>query len=80
LQSLCKWGPASFTVRRRLLPSGRPPEETMTLTQDDPTWELEYVHFKSLCEGGHVTDLSNDIRINRMLRELSVEAIAEARQ
>jgi scyllo-inositol 2-dehydrogenase (NADP+) len=80
LQSLCKWGPASFTVRRRVLPSGRPPEETVTLTQDDPTWELEYAHFKSLCEGGHATDLSNDIRINRMLRELSVDAIAEARR
>jgi hypothetical protein len=63
-----------------VLPSGRPPEETVTLTQDDPTWELEYAHFKSLCEGGHATDLSNDIRINRMLRELSVDAIAEARR
>jgi predicted dehydrogenase len=80
LQSLCKWGPASFTLRRRVLPSGRPPEDTVTLTQDDPTWELEYAHFKSLCSGGHVTDLSNDIRLNRMLRELSVDAIAEARR
>jgi predicted dehydrogenase len=80
LQSLCKWGPASFTLRRRVLPSGRPPEDTVTLTQDDPTWELEYAHFKSLCAGGHVTDLSNDIRLNRMLRELSVDAIAEARR
>ena len=36
-------------MRTRMLPSGRPPEEIGTLVQDDPTWELEYAHFKSLC-------------------------------
>jgi predicted dehydrogenase len=41
IRSLCKWGPSSFTLRRRVLPSGRPPEDTITLVQDDPTWELE---------------------------------------
>jgi scyllo-inositol 2-dehydrogenase (NADP+) len=46
--------------------------------QDDPTWALEYAHFKALCACGHVTDLSNDIKINRMLRELGVDAVAEA--
>ena len=79
-RSLCKWGPSSFTFRRRVLPSGRPPEETVTLVQDDPTWELEYAHFKSLCAGGHPTDLSNDIWLNRVLRELGVDAVAEARR
>jgi predicted dehydrogenase len=79
IQSLCKWGPSSFTLRRRVLPSGRPPEETVTLVQDDPTWELEYAHFKTLCTGRHVTDLSNDIRLNRMLRRLGGAAIAEVR-
>jgi scyllo-inositol 2-dehydrogenase (NADP+) len=78
IRSLCKWGPSSFTLRRRVLPSGRPPEDNVTLVQDDPTWELEYAHFKALCAGGHVTDLSNDIKINRMLRELGVDAVAEA--
>jgi scyllo-inositol 2-dehydrogenase (NADP+) len=68
IRSLCKWGPTSFTFRRRVLPSGSPPEDTVTLTQDDPTWELEYAHFKSLCAGGHCTDLSCDIRLNRVLR------------
>ena len=48
IASLCKWGPTSFTVRTRVLPSGRPPEETVTLVQDDPTWAAEYAHFKSL--------------------------------
>jgi scyllo-inositol 2-dehydrogenase (NADP+) len=79
IRSLCKWGPTSFTFRRRVLPSGSPPEDTVTLTQDDPTWELEYAHFKSLCAGGHCTDLSGDIRLNRVLRQLGEAAVATAR-
>jgi scyllo-inositol 2-dehydrogenase (NADP+) len=80
IRSLCKWGPSSFTLRRRVLPSGRPPEDTITLVQDDPTWELEYAHFKSLCAGGHRTDLSRDIQLNRALRQLGQAAVAEARR
>src|SRR5438034_6815003 len=52
IQSLCKWGPSLFTKRTRVLPSGYPPEEIETLVQDDPTWALEYAHFKSLCRAG----------------------------
>ena len=52
IQSLCKWGPSTFTVRDRKLPSGRPDEETETLEQSDPTWALEYEHFKQLCASG----------------------------
>lgn len=80
IRSLCKWGPSSFTLRRRVLPSGRPPEDTITLVQDDPTWELEYAHFKSLCARGHRTDLSRDIQLNRALRQLGQAAVAEARR
>jgi len=80
IRSLCKWGPSSFTLRRRLLPSGRPPEDTVILTQDDPTWELEYAHFKKLCAGKHDTDLSSDIRLSLMLRQLAQAAIAQAQQ
>ncbi|MEP1029097.1 MAG: Gfo/Idh/MocA family oxidoreductase, partial [Alphaproteobacteria bacterium] len=49
IESLCKWGPSTFTHRTRILPSGRPPEEAVTLVQADPTWDLEYAHFKELC-------------------------------
>jgi scyllo-inositol 2-dehydrogenase (NADP+) len=77
IRSLCKWGPSSFTVRTRVLPSGRPPEEVVTLVQDDPTWEIEYAHFKALCEGGMQTDLSNDIWLNKTLRELGDAALAK---
>ena len=45
IESLCKWGPVLLFTRTRILPSGRPREETETLEQDDPTWDLEYDHF-----------------------------------
>lgn len=80
IASLCKWGPASFTVRTRMLPSGRPPEETTTLVQDDPTWETEYEHFKGLCDGKHLTDLSGDKWLNRVLRRLGEDAVQEAKR
>ena len=31
IESLCKWGPTTFTHRTRVLPSGRPPEQAITL-------------------------------------------------
>jgi len=74
IQSLCKWGPSVFTKRGRVLPSGRPPEDSDTLVQDDPTWALEYAHFKALCGSGAQTDLSNDIWLHRVLSRLSAEA------
>ncbi|MBL8703191.1 MAG: hypothetical protein JNM30_00025, partial [Rhodospirillales bacterium] len=78
IRSLCKWGPSTFTLRTRVLPSGRPPEESVTLVQDDPTWEAEYAHFKALCAGGAKTDLSGDLWLSRTLRRLGHDAIAAA--
>jgi len=75
ITSLCKWGPTTFTHRKRILPSGRPPEESVTLVQDDPTWELEYAVFKKACAAGTSTDLSNDLWLHRMLSRLSEQAI-----
>ena len=57
IESLCKWGPTTFTHRTRVLPSGRPPEEATTLVQEDPTWALEYAHFKRLIADKVPTDL-----------------------
>jgi predicted dehydrogenase len=71
IESLCKWGPSRFTNRRRILPSGRPPEESVVLVQDDPTWESEYDHFLALCAGRARCDLETDVWINRTLNELS---------
>jgi predicted dehydrogenase len=77
ISSLCKWGPSTFTHRTRILPSGRPPEEAVTLVMDDPTWAAEYDHFRSLCAGGGTTDLGNDLWLNRTLRRLGRDAVAE---
>jgi scyllo-inositol 2-dehydrogenase (NADP+) len=76
IESLCKWGPSTFTRRTRMLPSGRPPEEAVTLVQPDPTWAAEYRHFKKLCrsppaaEGG----LGDALALNPMLATLTDEA------
>jgi predicted dehydrogenase len=77
IRSLCKWGPASFVKRTRVLPSGRPLEEAVTLVEDDPTWALEYAHFKERCMRGHETDLANDLWLNRTLRRLGGAALTE---
>ena len=77
VHGLCKWGPSTLTVRKRVLPSGRPDEEVKTITGPDPTWELEYAHFKQLCRTGG-TNLPNDVWINTVLQDLTTRA-AEAR-
>src|SRR6266478_1153746 len=74
IESLCKWGSATFVHRRRKLPSGRPDEEAVTLVQPDPTWQLEYEHFTALCEGGE-GNIANDLWINRELSRLSADAL-----
>ena len=77
---LCKWGPSSLIVRDRVLPSGRPPESVDTLEQKDPTWAIEYDHFRQLCARGGVTNIDNDIWINGVLnglgQKLGVEMLA----
>lgn len=75
IESLCKWGPSTFTVRSRKLPSGRPDEETLTLVQADPTWVAEYAHFLDLCRCGG-TNVANDLWIDRQLDLLVREALA----
>jgi predicted dehydrogenase len=80
ISSLCKWGPSSFTIRMRVLPSGRPCEETITLVQADPTWVTEYEYFKTICADHLISDFANDLWLNRTLRRLGQVAINEARR
>ena len=75
IQSLCKWGPSTFVLRDRKLPSGRPDEDVVTLEQPDPTWALEYEHFKGLCARGE-SNIDNDLWINDVLNDLSRRALA----
>jgi predicted dehydrogenase len=79
IQSLCKWGPSVFTLRRRVLPSGRPPEESVTLVQADPTWRLEYKHFKRICAQGSGSNIDNDIWVNATIANLARQASADRR-
>jgi predicted dehydrogenase len=78
IRSLCKWGPATFTRRTRILPAGRPREETSVLVRDDPTWAAEHAHFKALCRDRVRCDLSGDLWLNATLRALGDEAVAMA--
>jgi len=75
IQSLCKWGPSTFTLRDRILPSGRPDEESVTLVQPDPTWELEYRYFKQLCVTGE-SNIANDIWINSVLNDVTRRSLS----
>ena len=75
IESLCKWGPTTFTRRTRMLPSGRPPEESLTLVQDDPTWAVEYDHFKRLVAERIPSDLGNDRWLLRVLGRLAAAAL-----
>ena len=68
IEGLCKWGPSTLTVRRRVLPAGRPAEETTTEAMPDPTWALEYAHFLDMCRHG-ACNLENDVWINRTLSD-----------
>jgi predicted dehydrogenase len=77
IESLCKWGPSTFTLRRRILPSGRPSEEAVTLVEADPTWAAEYQHFKKLCVGPANFDRSveDSLKINDLLNDLARKAV-----
>ena len=75
IQSLCKWGPAKFTRRSRILPSGLPTEQQVTLVESDPTWAKEYAYFKALIAGGQITDLSNDLWLQSNLRRLGTSTV-----
>jgi predicted dehydrogenase len=70
VHGLCKWGPSTLTVRKRVLPSGRPEEQVKTVSGPDPTWALEYAHFKQLCRTGG-TNLDNDRWIASALSDVA---------
>ena len=49
-------------------------EDAVTLVQPDPTWEIEYEHFKRLCETG-ANNIENDIWINEILADLTQQVL-----
>lgn len=77
VSGLCKWGPTSLAVRRRVLPSGKPGEDIQTLEQPDPTWASEYAHFRRRCAAGG-TNLDTDVWINGVLHAIESRLGVEA--
>ena len=71
IESLCKWGPTKFVVRKRILPSGTPNETNSILTQPDPTWKSEYLLFKKLVDKNKNINLDWQINLNNILKNLS---------
>jgi hypothetical protein len=59
------------------MPSGRPPEESVTLVQGDPTWQAEYEYFKKLCATGSSTSLVTDMWLNDEIQRLSAAVGSE---
>jgi predicted dehydrogenase len=78
IDCLCKWGPSTFTLRKRVLPSGRPEEESETLNCADPTWKAEYDHFLGLCRSPS-TNIDNDIWINGVFNSVRQSLAAQPR-
>jgi predicted dehydrogenase len=70
VNGLCKWGPSTFTVRKRVFPSGVPEEKVDTIECPDPTWAMEYEHFKGLCRSGS-TNLETDEWIHSALSDIA---------
>ncbi len=70
ISSLCKWGPTTLTVRRRVFPSGSPKEKIKTLIMKDPTWKLEHDYFFKLIKKKTKTSFKNDIWIFKILKKI----------
>ena len=77
IASLCKWGPTSITVRKRVHPSGRPDEWVNTLVQDDPTWRSEHDYFLKQIMTGSRGNLETSRTIARILRDVTSRLGAE---
>ena len=75
IESLCKWGPTTFSHRERIFPSGRPHEDAVTLVQPDPTWSSEYDAFLEHCASGTGANISTDMIIERNLKSMADQAM-----
>ena len=70
IDSLCKWGPSKLTIRKRKFPSGKPHEINKIIICDDPTWIKEYKFFKKLIHKKQILDISKDLWINEVLKNV----------
>lgn len=71
INGLCKWGDSEVKLRKRVLPSGVPIEESHVFPSGDPTWKLEYEYFKELVQTRSYHDEGVDFEIQKKLGGLS---------
>ena len=69
VSGLCKWGPSTLTIRKRVYPSGVPQETVVIAEGPDPTWSAEYAHFRGLAGTGF-TSIAGDMRVSAILHEV----------
>ena len=69
IDSLCKWGPSTLTLRKRKFPSGKPLENIKIIKKDDPTWELEERFFKNYSRKNY-TNFKNDLLIKKCINNI----------
>ncbi len=67
VQNLCKWGPSTLSLRKRVIPSGKPKVTSKVLNIKDPTWKKEYTYFSKLIKESKGTNLEKDIWISNNL-------------
>ncbi len=75
VSSLCKWSSSKLTLRRRVMPSGKPKEKIIKIPKGDPTWIKEHNYFKKLIQAKHKTYLNNDYKILRNILNIEKKII-----
>ena len=71
MDSLCKWGPSTLILRRRIKPSGLPKSKIFKLKSSDPTWKIEHEYFKKLTQKPcNFKDEVKNIWINKVIRKI----------
>jgi predicted dehydrogenase len=70
MHGLVKWGGSRLTLRRRVLPSGAPPEWTEERVGTDESWADEIAHFERASAAG-VTSMENDWWIAESVRAVT---------
>ena len=73
MSGLCKWGPSTLTVHRRVYPAGIPHTESITLEKTDPTWDAEYKYFMQLRAKRIIQPHSTDLILNNFFQKLISE-------
>lgn len=72
IKCLCKWGPSTLTIRKRVFPSGIPYEKNEKIKMKDPTWEKEFKYFLNIIKNPNSYNLVKDIWINNTLKKINI--------